>query len=58
MTRVGLFVISLFSGSRMEERLVGVGSFLIKKENVFKRNLTVSLGFNISMAGRDEPYLL
>ncbi len=58
--RAGLFVMSLVIGSRMEERIVGVGSLLclLLEEVVFNTNLRASLGFLMNIASRAEPYLL
>ena len=60
VTRAGLFMMSLVIGSRMEERLVGVGSLLCLfwGEVIFKMDLRASLGFLMNIASRAEPYLL
>ncbi len=55
----GSFLIRLVSGSRMEERLVGVLSFycLFLDSEVLKMDLRASLGFFMNMASRIAPYL-
>ena len=60
VTCAGMFVMSLVIGSRMGERLVGVGFLLclFLEEVVFKMDLTACLGFLMSIASRAEPYLL
>ncbi len=60
VTRVGLFVTSSALGSRLEERLVGVGSLLclLLEEVVFIMDLRASLGFLMNIARRAKPYLL
>ena len=60
VTREGSFVMSLVTGSRMEESLMGVGSMLclFLEKVVFKMDLRASLGFLMNIASRAEPYLL
>ena len=59
VTRAGLFMMSLVIVSQMEERLMGVGSFLrlFLEEVVVKMDLRASLGFLMNIANRTEPYL-
>jgi hypothetical protein len=60
VTRVGLFVMRLVLGSRIEERLVGVVSLLCLfwGEAVIKIDSSATLYFLTSMSRSAEPYLL
>ena len=60
VTRVGLFVMCPVFGSRMEEKLMSVGSLLCLfwGEVVLKIDLRASLVFLMNIASRAEPYLL